>query len=125
METTRPEALEALAAADAAVNAVKRAIDRKSSQIVLIWAAVYFLAPLSMFLWPLWGIIPQQLLLLSAIAYSIAVCSYNSSISGPTSRRIGGLWWLTFAFGWIWFLILNPASFQDPANHGAEISRQM
>ena len=86
---------------------------------------VYFFAPLSMHLWPLWGFIPQQLLLIGAIAFSIYDARRNSFISGPGSWRIGGLWFLTFAFALIWFLILSPATFQDVKAHGVEISRQM
>ena len=58
-------------------------------------------------------------------AFTIFDAYRNSFVSGPNTWRIGGLWWLTFAFGWIWFLILDPASFRDPAENGILISRQM
>ena len=90
-----------------------------------MWGVVYVLAPLSMHIWPRWGVVPQQLLLISAIGFSIYDAHRNSFISGPTSWRIGGLWWLTFAFGWIWFLILDPGNFQNPAANGEAIMRQM
>ena len=90
-----------------------------------MWGVVYVLAPLSMHAWPRWGIVPQQLLLIGAIGFSIYEAMRNSFISGPSSWRIGGLWWLTFGFGWIWFLILEPANFQNIEANGVEISRQM
>lgn len=125
MEITPADARDALSAADDAVRSVKRAIDRQTSRIVLMWGVVYTLAPLSMHIWPVWGIVPQQLLLVGAIGFTIYDAHRNSLISGPNSRRIGGLWWLTFAFGWIWFLILDPVSFRNPAANGMVILRQM
>ncbi len=125
MNITPTDAREALSAADDAVQSVKRAVDRQASRIVLIWGVVYLLAPLSMYIWPRWGIIPHQLLLIGAIGFSIYDTRRNSLVSGPSSWRIGGLWWLTFAFGWIWFLILSPATFQDPAANADAIMRQM
>lgn len=125
MNITPVDAREALSAADDAVRSVKRAVDRQTSRIVLVWGVVYVLAPLSMHIWPRWGVIPLQLLLIGAIGFSIYDAHRNSLISGPSSWRIGGLWWLTFAFGWIWLLILDPANFQNPAENGVAISRQM
>lgn len=125
MNMSPSEARDALSSVEDAVRSVKQAIDRQASRIVLMWGAVYFLAPLSMHFWPLWGIIPQQLLLLGAIAFTVYDTQKNPFISGPSNLRIGGLWWLTFAFGWIWFLILDPISFKNPATDGMMISRQM
>ncbi len=125
MDITPVDAREALSAADDAVLSVKRAVDRQASRIVLVWGVVYVLAPLSMHIWPLWGFIPHQLLLIGAIGVTIYDTMRNSVVSGPTSSRIGGLWWLTFGFGWIWFLILDPATFEDGAYDGLAIARQM
>ena len=125
MELTPLDAREALSSAEDAVRSVKRAVDRQTSRIVLMWGIVYVLAPLSMHIWPLWGVIPQQLLLIGAIVFSIYDAHRCSLISGTNSRRIGGLWWLTFAFGSVWFLILDPASFRNPAAESVATSRQM
>ncbi len=119
------DARESLSAVDDAVRSVKGAIDRHASRIVLAWGVVYVLAPLAMHIWPFWGFVPQQLLLLGVIGFSVYETHGNSLISGPNSRRIGGLWCLAFVFGWIWFLILSPANFLDPAANGLAISRQM
>lgn len=125
MNITPVDAREALSAADNAVRSVKQAVVRQSSRIVLVWGFVYVLAPLSMHIWPLWGVIPHQLLLVGTIGYTIYDVKRNSIVSGKNSWRIGGLWWLTFGFGWIWFLILDPVNFLDPAANGVAISRQM
>lgn len=125
MDLTPTDARQALKAADEAVRTMKNAVDRRTSRIVFVWGVVYTLAPLSMHIWPFWGLIPQQLLLIGAIGYTIYDGYKNSFISGPNSWRIGAMWWLTFAFGSVWFLILDPANFQDPAAHGIAISRQM
>lgn len=125
MDISSTEARESLSAAEQAVQSVKNAVDRQTSRIVLIWGFVYFFAPLSMHLWPLWGLIPQQLLLVAGIGFTIFDSRQNSFISGPNTWRIGGLWWITFAFGWAWFLILSPATFQDVEANGVAISRQM
>ncbi|MEO0531800.1 MAG: hypothetical protein AAF266_14670 [Planctomycetota bacterium] len=125
MNITPDQAREALSAANDAASEVQRAVDHQTSRIVLVWAFVYFFAPLAMHVWPLWGLIPQQLLLLGAIGYSIYDGSRNSLVSGPNSRRIGSLWGVTFGFAWAWFLILDPAAFDDPASNGVVIAKQM
>lgn len=125
MSITPTDARAALSAADDAVQAVKRAVDRQTSRIVLVWGLTYVLAPMAMHFWPRWGVIPQQLLLIVAISFTIYDTCRNTVVSGPSSWRIGGLWMATFAFGWLWFLILSPATFQNPGAHGAAIARQM
>lgn len=124
MQISSGEAREALNAAQSAVEAVRRAVDKQTSRIVLIWGVVYFLAPLSMHVWPRWGLIPQQLLLIGAIAFTIYDARRSPLISGPGTWRIGALWWLTFAFGWIWILILDPTAFRDPVHNADAIARQ-
>ena len=125
MNVSPQDALQSLSAADDAVKSMKHAVDRRTSRLILVWGIVYFLAPLAMHFWPLWGLLPQQLLLIAAIGFTIYDGRRNASITGPLSWRIGGLWGITFAFGWIWFLILDPTSFQDPVANGVEISRRM
>lgn len=125
MHTTSDEARHALAAAHEAANQIKRAVDRQTSKIVLVWATVYFLAPLAMHVWPIGGVVPQQLLLISAITYSIYDGFRCSLISGPNTARIGWLWGITFAFGWVWFLVLEPSTFDDPAANLERILKQM
>ena len=125
MEITPREAQEALGAAQEAIEAVKRAVDRHTSQIVLVWGAVYFLVPLSMHLWPFWGVIPMEIMLIGAIAYTMVRTRRSSLTSGPTSQRIGALWLLTFGFGWMWMLILSPGTFWEFAEYHPNLARQM
>lgn len=125
MQISPNEAREALSAAQRAVQAVKHTVDRQTSRIVLMWGAVYVLAPLSMHVWPRWGLIPLELLLIGAIAFTISETRRTPLISGPTTWRIGSLWFLTFGFGWIWLLILAPTAFRDPAENIVAITRQM
>lgn len=125
MNISSTEAREALSAAEHAAQSLKRAIDQQTSRIVLIWAFVYFFAPLSMHLWPMGGIIPLQLLLMGAIVYSIYNGRRNSPISGPGRWRIGALWGVTFAFAWVWCLILAPDTSSDVKTDGSAIERQM
>ena len=122
---TATDAHEALSVTDEAVLLLKQTVDRQSSRIVLVWGAVYLLAPLAMHFWAYAGFFIQQILLISAIVYTIYDSCRRPSITGPNNWRVAGVWWMTFAFGWAWFLILNPTLFNDVAANGLLIAKQM
>ena len=125
MDTTSADALDALTVADEAVRLVRQKIDRQTSRIVLVWGTVYLLAPLAMHFWPYAGFLLQQLLLMSAIGYTIYDSVRRPGVTGPNSWRIAGVWWATFAFGWAWYLILNPTLFSGLPEDWLVASKQM
>ena len=125
MNTTPSDALDALSVADEAVRLVKQNVDQQTSRIVLVWGAVYLLAPLAMHFWPYAGILLQQVLLISAIGYTIYDSVRRPGITGPNSMRIAGVWGATFAFGWAWYLILNPTLFSGLQETWLVASKQM
>ncbi len=112
MNISKNEAQMALEIADDAIRSLKRAVERQASRLIMVWGVVYVLAPLAMHLWPRWGIIPLQLLLIGAIGYTIYDTNCKSLVSGDNNWRIGCLWGITFAFGSVWFFILSSSSYQ-------------
>jgi len=130
MNTTPAEAQAALHASQVAIDLADRAEARQASRIVLAWAGAYLLGPLAMHVWPQWGLIPQQLLLVAAIAFTIYDVRTRSLVTGFTGERLGALWGLTFAFGCVWFVINHPLGHQfldigRPDFDGLRFSRQM
>lgn len=125
MQITSPEAREALASADQAVSVIDKAVRQHAARVVTAWGTIYLLAPLAMHFWPVLGVVPQQILLVAGIVYTIREARRYDIISGPNSIRIGAIWFATFAFGTVWFLILSPKSFADPQANGPMILRQM
>jgi TRAP-type uncharacterized transport system fused permease subunit len=125
MDITKSEARKSLDVIDEALVSMKRAIDRQSARIVLVWGVAYLVGPLCMHAWPKFGVIPLEVLVATAIAFTIYDTSRKSLVTGANSRKFGAVWGLIYAFGAIWMLILSPFNIDDIDHRFTIYSQQM
>jgi hypothetical protein len=125
MELTPEEARRSLDAIEGARSDLQQAFDRQSGRIILGWGIAYLFGPLCMFFMGESGVIPLQLLLVVAIAYTIYESSRKSMVKSPAAQAFGAAWGVLFFFGAIWFAILTPFSHRDVETEFMVMSAQM